>query len=164
MEVEEVKLPGVGLRHDFACANGRRIGVVSLKSGGRQLIVYDDKDPDAVQVAIDLDAEEATVLAELLGAPRVIERLNRLREQVDGLATSGIPLSTDSPYAGRVMGEAAIRTRTGASIVAIVRGDEVTPSPTPDFRLRPEDRVIVVGTDEGVRAAADILNPPATAS
>jgi len=159
MEVEEVKLPGVGLRHDFVCRGGRRIGVVSLKTGARQLIVYDAKDPDAVQVSVDLDAEEATVLAELLGAPRVIERLNRLREQVDGLATTGIPIGTASPFVGRTLGDAAIRTRTGASIVAVVRGDDVTPSPTPDFTFRADDRVIAVGTDEGVKAAAEILNP-----
>jgi len=159
MEVEEVKLPGVGLRHDFECVNGRRIGVVSLKTGGRQLIVYGAKDPDAVEVSVDLDVEEATVLAELLGAPRVIERLNRLREQVDGLATTGIPLGEDSPYVGRTMGDAGIRSKTGASIVAVVRGDDVTPSPTPEFTFHADDRVIVVGTDEGVKAAAAILNP-----
>ncbi|MEP9382407.1 cation:proton antiporter regulatory subunit [Nocardioides cheoyonin] len=159
MEVEEVKLPGVGLRHDFACFNGRRIGVVSLKNGARELIVYGAKDPDAVEVSIDLDPEEATVLAELLGAPRVVERLNRLREQVEGLATTGIPLSEESPYVGRTLGDAALRTRTGASVVAVVRGDDVTPSPTPDFRFRADDKIVVVGTNDGVRAAAEILNP-----
>jgi len=159
MEVEEVKLPGLGLRHDFSCLTGRRVGVVSLKNGGRQLIVYDEYDPDAVQVSVDLDADEAAVLAELLGAPKVIERLHRLREQVEGLATTGIPIAADSPYVGRTLGDAEIRTRTGASIVAVVRGDDVTPSPTPDFTFHADDRVVIVGTDDGVKAAATILNP-----
>jgi len=159
MEVDEVKLPGLGLRHDFACLDGRRVGVVSLKSGGRQLIVYDDLDPDAVAVSVKLDQEEAGVLAELLGAPRVIERLNRLREQVDGLATTGIPLTESSPFVGRTLGDTELRSRTGASIVAVVRHDDVHPSPTPAFVFRAEDKVVVVGTDDGVRAAADILNP-----
>jgi len=159
MEVEEVKLPGLGLLHDFSCLTGRRVGVVSLKNGGRQLIVYDEQDPDSVQVSVDLDADEAAVLAELLGAPKVIERLQRLREQVDGLATTGIPLAEDSPYVGRTLGDAGIRTQTGASIVAVARRDEVTPSPTPDFRFRAGDKVVIVGTDEGVKAAAAILNP-----
>lgn len=159
MEVEEVKLPGLGLRHDFACLTGRRVGVVSLKNGGRQLIVYDEDDPDAVQVSVELDADEAAVLAELLGAPKVIEKLHRLREQVEGLATTGIPISPDSPYVGRTLGDAGIRTRTGASIVAVVRHEGVTPSPTPDFMFQADDKVVIVGTDDGVRAAAEILNP-----
>lgn len=159
MEVEEVKLPGLGLRHDFLCLTGRRVGVVSLKNGGRQLIVYDDTDPDAVQVSVELDADEAAVLAELLGAPKVIERLHRLREQVEGLTTTGIPIAPESPYVGRTLGDAGIRTRTGASIVAVVRGDEMTPSPTPDFTFHADDRVVIVGTEEGVKSAAEILNP-----
>lgn len=113
MEVEEVKLPGVGLRRDFACLNGTRVGVLSKKNGERQLIVYDDKDPDAVKVSVDMDAEEASVLAELLGAPKVIERLSRLREQIDGLATAGIPIGPQSPFVERTLGEAEIRTRPG---------------------------------------------------
>lgn len=164
MDVEEVRLPGVGLRYDFPCVNGRRVGVVALKSGGRQLIVYDEKDPDTVQVAVDLDSEEAAVLAELLGTPRVIDRLNRLREKVDVLATTGIPITAGSPFVGRRMGDAEIRTRTGASIVAVARGHDVTPSPTPDFVFEADDRVVVVGTDEGVKAAAAILDPTSAES
>jgi TrkA domain protein len=159
VEVEEVKLPGVGLRRDFACLNGRRVGVLSKKTGERQLIVYDDADPDAVLVSVDMDAEEASVLAELLGAPRVIERLNRLREQVDGLATAGIPISPQSPFVERPLGSAEIRTRTGVSIVAVARRDGVEVSPRPDYVFQAGDKVVVVGTNDGVRAADAILNP-----
>lgn len=159
MEVEEVKLPGVGLRRDFACLNGKRVGVLSRKSGERQLIVYDEEDPDAVKVSVEMDAEEASVLAELLGAPRVIERLSRLREQIEGLATAGISISTESPFVERTLGDAEIRTRTGVSIVAVVRRDGVELSPRPDFRFNAGDKVIVVGTDDGVKAADGILNP-----
>ncbi|UDY23319.1 cation:proton antiporter regulatory subunit [Nocardioides sp. Kera G14] len=155
MEVEETKLPGVGLRHDFVTASGRRIGVISTKSGSRHLSIYREDDEDAVKASIELDHEEASVLAELLGAPRVIERLAKLAEQVEGIKTAGIPLGAS--LAGRTLGDAEIRSRTGASIVAILRGDEVTPSPTPDFVFRQGDKVVVVGTEDGVRAASAIL-------
>jgi TrkA domain protein len=68
-------------------------------------------------------------------------------------------LSGSSPYVGRTLGDAAIRSRTGASVVAVFHGDEVTPSPAPDFRFRAEDKVVVVGTEDGVRAASEILAP-----
>jgi TrkA domain protein len=133
--------------------------VLSKKTGERQLIVYDDVDPDRVLVSVDMDAEEASVLAELLGAPRVVERLNRLREQVDGLATAGIPISPESPFVERTLGDAGIRTRTGVSIVAVARRDGVELSPRPDYVFQAGDKVIVVGTNEGVKAADAILNP-----
>lgn len=155
MEVEETKLPGIGLRHDFMTESGRRIGVVSTKSGSRHLAIYEAHDDDCVDASIELDAEEASVLAELLGAPRVIERLAKLAEQVEGIKTAGIPLGLS--LAGSTMGAAEIRSRTGASIVAVFRRDEVTPSPTPDFVFRSGDKVVVVGTEDGVRAASAIL-------
>lgn len=159
MEVEETKLPGVGLRHDFVTEGGRRIGVISLKSGARHLAIYREDDPDTVRASVELTNDESQVLAELLGAPRVVERLAKLREQVEGITTAGIRLGDTSPYVGRTLGDAAIRSRTGASIVALLRGDEVTPSPTPDLRFRAGDKVVVVGTEEGVRAASEILAP-----
>ena len=155
MEVEETKLPGIGLRHDFMTDAGRRIGVVSTKTGTRHLAIYEPDDEDCVQASIELDAEEASVLAELLGAPRVIERLAKLAEQVEGIRTAGIPLGAG--FAGHTMGQAGIRSRTGASIVAVLRGDEVTPSPSPDFLFKLGDKVVVVGTEDGVRAASAIL-------
>ena len=157
MDIEETKLPGVGLRHDFVTRHGQHVGVISQRNGGRELFLYDPEDPDACRAVIDLTPEESEVVAELLGAPRVIERLARLREQVEGIATEGIPVTATSPYVGRTLGEAQIRSRTGASVVAVIRGEEVVPSPGPDFTFRIGDKVVVVGTEEGVHAAAKIL-------
>jgi TrkA domain protein len=55
------------------------------------------------------------------------------------------------------MGKARIRTRCGASIVAIMREGEVVPSPGPDLILHTGDLLIAVGTQEGLDSAADIL-------
>ena len=66
-QIEETTLPGVGVRHDFLCRSGRRVGVVSHNTGRRDLVVYDDRDPDAVKASVELSAEEARTLADLLG-------------------------------------------------------------------------------------------------
>ncbi|HEY0357574.1 MAG TPA: cation:proton antiporter regulatory subunit [Mycobacteriales bacterium] len=157
MDIEETRLPGIGLRHDFVTRQGRRIGVISQKNGSRELFMYDPDDPDACRAVIDLTPEESEVVAELLGAPRVIERLARLREQVEGIATEGIPVTATSPYTGRTLADAQIRSRTGASVVAVIRGEQVVPSPGPDFRFQVGDKVVVVGTEDGVHEAAKIL-------
>ena len=157
MDVEETRLPGIGLRHDLVTAEGRRIAVISQRTGARNVVLYDQGDPDATAATIELTGEESEVLAELLGAPRVIERLSRLREQVAGLATEGVPIEPGSPFVGVTLGDTAIRTRTGASVVAVLRGDEVVASPTPDFRFQAGDRLIVVGTETGVAAVGRLL-------
>jgi CPA2 family monovalent cation:H+ antiporter-2 len=46
------------------------------------------------------------------------------------------------------IGELAIRTRTGASVVGVIRGSIFHPNPGPDFRFFAGDLVAVIGTDE----------------
>lgn len=157
MDIEETRLPGVGLRQDLAVGGGQRVGVVSQANGDRELVLYDRLDPDACRAVLHLTAEEAGALAELLGAPRVSERLAVFREQVEGMVTEGIVLGPGSPYAGRTLADAQVRSRTGASVVAVVRRGEVFPSPPPSFRFSAGDKVVVVGTDDGVAAVNELL-------
>jgi TrkA domain protein len=157
MDIERVNLPGIGMRHAITTERGRRIGVVSHHTGRRDLVVYDTDDPDTTVVSVALTGTEANALAELMGTARLVERLTELNRQVEGLVTEQIVLAGDSPYDGRTLGDTASRTRTGASIVAVVRNGQVYASPRPDFRFAGNDVVVVVGTAEGTTAVAQIL-------
>jgi TrkA domain protein len=157
MDIERVNLPGIGMRHSFTTERGRLLGVVSHHTGRRDLVVYDKDDPDSAVVYVALHPGEANALAELLGTARLVERLAELNRQVEGLVTEQIVVAAGSPYAGRTMGDTAARTRTGASIVAVVRDRQVVASPRPDFRFEAGDVVVVVGTAEGTSAVARIL-------
>ncbi|WP_019634590.1 cation:proton antiporter regulatory subunit [Actinomadura atramentaria] len=157
MDVERTALPGIGLQHVITTGKGRRIGVISHRTGRRDLVVYDRDDPDSCAVTAALTPEEANAVAELLGTGRIVEHLAELHRQVEGLTTEQIALAADSPYAGRPLGDTRARTRTGASIVAVARRGEVVASPRPDFVFQAGDVVVVVGTDEGTSAVAGIL-------
>ena len=157
VEVEQTALPGIGLRHDFTTRKGQRVGVVSHRTGRRDLVIYDANDPDAVCHTVKLNDEEADALAELLGAPRIVQRLNQLHQQVEGLVSVQLPIPAGSPYAGRPMGDARVRTRTSASIVAVVRGGQVFASPGPDFVFAVGDVVVVVGSEDSTSEVAGIL-------
>jgi TrkA domain protein len=157
MEIQETALPGVGLRHDFTTRASRQLGVVTHRTGRRDLLVYDRDDPDATQEVIRLTQEEADTLADLLGAARLTGRLAELQQRVEGLAIAWLPIRPGSPYAGRTIADTQARTRTGVSIVAIVRGDGAIPAPTPDVRLRAGDTLVVVGTGKGVKDLSSLL-------
>jgi TrkA domain protein len=157
VDVERTALPGIGLQHVFTTAKGRRIGTISHRDGRRDLLVYDRVDPDTCVLTVPLTVEEANALAELLGTARIVERLTELHRQVEGLVSAQIPIAAGSPYDGRTLGDAQIRTRTGASIVAVVRDGNVVASPRPDFGFQARDIVVVVGTAEGTAAVGDIL-------
>jgi TrkA domain protein len=157
MDVERFNLPGIGTQHVITTSRGRRLGVVSHHTGRRDLVVYDMDDPDTSVVAVALTTDEAGVLAELLDTARIVERLTELHRQVEGLVTEQIPVQAGSPYDGRKLGDTQARTRTGASIVAVVRDRSVIASPRPDFQFTAGDVVVTVGTAEGTAAVAAIL-------
>ena len=138
-------------------ANGRRIGVVSHRNGRRDLVVYDRDDPDACVASVRLNDDEAEALADVLGASLMLGTLSGLRQQAAGLLTEQIAIPAGSHFVGRRLGETRVRTRTSASIVAVLRDREVIASPGPDFGFEAGDVVVLVGTREGLAAASAIL-------
>ncbi|PRY36719.1 cation:proton antiporter regulatory subunit [Umezawaea tangerina] len=154
MDVEVTPLPGIGVREDFATRAGRRIGVVSHRDGKFELIVARQDDPDAAVASIPLTPEEAVTLAGLLGSPQLVSRLSEQHRDISGITTRQLPVVA---YANRTLGDTALRTRTSASVVAVVRAGVAHPSPGPEFLFHTGDLAVVVGTAEGLTAAADIL-------
>ncbi|MBF6464000.1 cation:proton antiporter regulatory subunit [Nocardia beijingensis] len=157
MNVDVTALPGIGVRKDFEVRSGRRIGVVAHRDGDIDLIVSKLDDPDACAAQIPLTTDEAAVLANLLGAPQLVAKLNDDHRDMPGITTRQLPIGDDSPYDGRTLGETEMRTRTKVSIVAVMRAGQLHPSPGPDFTFTAGDLLVVVGTPEGLDAAAKIL-------
>ncbi|WP_410585479.1 cation:proton antiporter regulatory subunit [Amycolatopsis sp. lyj-108] len=157
MDVNEVLLPGVGLRYEFVNADGDRIGIVARRSGTFEVIGYSMTDPDEGELLFRLTAAEADTVAEILGAPRIAERFADLTKEVPGLSAGQIVVPPASDHVGQPLGHTRARTRTGASVVAIVRGGEVIASPPPDEVLRDGDVLVVIGTHEGITGVRAII-------
>lgn len=157
-EIDEVKLPGVGVRYEFKTAEGNRIGVISHRTGLREIYVSRRDDPDQFGRVLGLSPDDARTLAELLGATRVAQQLAELQQRIEGLVIDWLPLREDSVYSGRTIGDAQLRTRTGVSVVAIVRGEEAVPAPGPEQQMQSGDYLVVVGTARGVEQAVELLH------
>lgn len=156
-EIREVKLPGVGVRYEFETQDGKVVGVVTHRTGRREIYVSSEDDKDRFNLTLGLTNSDARILAELLGASRISEELAELQQKIEGLVIDWLPLREDSPYANRPMGDAGIRTRTGVSVVAVVRGDEAFPAPGPEVPLRAGDYLVVVGTHRAIEDLVEIL-------
>jgi TrkA domain protein len=157
VRVEKVDLPGIGYRHDVVTSSGRRISVVSHRDGAREIALFDEIDPDASTDSIPLSDQEAATLADLLGTSVSLGQVNALSEGTAGLFTEHLLLTAGSRYAGHPLGDTKARTRTSVSIVAIVRDENVIPSPTPDFVLEAGDSIVAVGTRPGLDKLATII-------
>lgn len=158
MDVKEVLLPGVGLRYEFTSHNGERIGIVARRGGDFDVVLYGPEDPDQARPVFHLTDDEAEAVAQILGAPRIAERFTELSREVTGLETGQVHIVAGSPFVGHPLGDTRARTRTGASIVAIVRDEEVLASPGPAEMLHARDVLIVIGTEDGIAGVEQIID------
>src|SRR5947209_14851732 len=157
MDVKEVLLPGVGLRYEFTSHTGDRIGIIARRGGEFDVVRYAADDPDQARPLLRLTDEEADTVAQILGAPRIAERFTELTREVPGLEAGQVHIEPGGPFVDRPLADTRARTRTGASIVAIVRDEDVLASPGPAEMLREGDVLIVIGTAEGIAAVQQIV-------
>jgi TrkA domain protein len=153
----ETKLPGIGVRYEFTTETGDRVGVVVRRDGKRDVAIYDRTDPDACRGTIALSEGDSGRLAELLGGTTITERVEELRHVVEGLAIEWVTMPESGGLTNKTIADGKIRTRTSASVVAVIRGDHAVPGPGPHFEFIACDVVLVMGDSDAVNAAASIL-------
>lgn len=155
-EIHETELPGIGVRQEFDTVSGTRLGVLTTRTGRKELLLYDRDDPDSCRATVHLDPEDSVVLADLLGSSRVTDAAAGI-QRLEGLAIDWLTVPQSSAAAGRTIGENRIRKATGASVVAIIRGDVTNAAPGPDDVLQAGDVLVSVGTPEAVDALLALL-------
>lgn len=151
-------MPGVGVRYDFSTRMGPRVGVIAHRSGDRELLVYSEQDPDRAVLSLRLHDDESHALAELLGATQVAEAVSHLRQSIEGLTIDWMPVRAGAVGAGITIGRTELRKRTGATIVAVVRGDDTHASPGPEFGLEVGDVAVVIGSADSIERAVKLLS------
>lgn len=145
-DITEIQLPGVGVRYEFTSTDGDNVGVVCHHGGRREVVVYASDDPDRAQSVLSLGADDSRTLSELLGASQVSEAMAAMEQRIEGLALDWIEVTAASSLAGRTLADGELRSRTGASIVAVIRGETTEPAPGPDFVLEASDVAVAVGS------------------
>jgi CPA2 family monovalent cation:H+ antiporter-2 len=89
------------------------------------------------------------------GAADALERVDALLPGLGHLVP--ISLSDSSPAVGRTLAELDLRSLTGATVLAIRRGDAGLTVPGASAVLRPGDVLALTGTEEAIEAAGAIL-------
>jgi TrkA domain protein len=149
-EVRETRLPGVGVRYEFTTDDGQDIGVIVHHDGHREMLVYEESDPDACSSIVRLSESDTQTLGEIFGVSHISETVAAVRHEIEGLAIEWIELPDESPAIDLTIGDGAYRTETGASIVAVIQGSRTVPAPGPEFRFSAGDVAVSVGTLEGL--------------
>jgi CPA2 family monovalent cation:H+ antiporter-2 len=103
----------------------------------------------------------AEVVAEALAKQRGAtggETMEFVRMTLPGIgAPTSCTVPPGSPAVGRSLKELNLRGRTGATVVALVRGDQRIPFPDADARLAAGDLVALAGTRTAIEAARPVV-------
>ncbi len=107
--------------------------------------------------AISLFADEMREEGyELLRGPAGAPLDPWLTELLEEVTTEWIQVPSEARDE-RSIGELGVRARTGASVVAVKRDGETASNPSPDFRIRAGDRLLVLASAEGLRGLVALL-------
>lgn len=86
--------------------------------------------------------------------------LHELLNAVSSIEIAWLRLPLKNPLVGRTLTEAALRSRTGASVVAIMRHRQVLANPKSMTILEAGDRIGLIGDREQIQAAEELLSDP----
>ncbi|MDX1439097.1 MAG: cation:proton antiporter [Rubricoccaceae bacterium] len=75
----------------------------------------------------------------------------------DGMHTRAVAVRPGSPAAGSTLEELALRRNHGLTVLAVKREESTIASPAGDFRVLPDDRLILVGTADRFSECANLF-------
>ena len=90
---------------------------------------------------------------------QIVNLLERFRSS-DRFRTYEFSVQADCPVAGRTIGTVRFRQQTGATIVAIQKGDDLQLSPGPETRLEQGDVLVVACELSQIDQVSQLLSQP----
>ncbi|MFW6139839.1 MAG: cation:proton antiporter [Acidobacteriota bacterium] len=109
-----------------------------------------------------INAQIKLIRSECYGMLRGVAKTKRSMEKIAELLRAGTTetflISQDSPAAGKTLKELDIRQKTGATIIAVVRGEESITSPSPDFKIKEGDTLVLVANHKDMDRAFHFLD------
>ncbi len=147
MDLRETLLPGFGKKYTLILSTSEKITLVIYQSGQRELYLTEKNEEDPV-CSVRLTDEEARELAFILGGvryqPLPSDKMSLIFRE---LVVEWISVEAGCPIANKTLADLAVRRLTGASVIAILRGETLIPTPDPYQEvIRPGDILVVVGT------------------
>ncbi len=146
MKFREADLPGVGKKYTVELENGDELTLVIHNTGRRELYIMEEDDEEPICV-ITLTEDEAKDLGFLLaGTTYQTVATGKMELIMKEMVMEWVKVGSGSAIAGKTIAQAEIRKRTGASVIAIIRGEDMIASPDPNTEIKGGDTLVVVGT------------------
>lgn len=157
MAVYETDVPGVGRKFELEIGDDARAVVVLHHDGRVELFRRDSPAADSEKL-LDLTNKQANQLGSILeGAYFESVDLDDLSVPLGDGIIEWVEVTPDSPVAGKTLADTRLRGETGASVIAIQRGEETVSNPSPKTTLDAGDTLVAIGTREEQVALARLV-------
>lgn len=157
MAVYETDVPGVGRKFELEIGDDARAVVVLHHDGRVELFRRDSPAADSEKL-LDLTNKQANQLGSILeGAYFESVDLDDLSVPLGDGIIEWVEVTPDSPVAGKTLADTRLRGETGASVIAIQRGEETVSNPSPETTLDAGDTLVAIGTREEQVALARLV-------
>jgi TrkA domain protein len=166
MRVRETQVPGVGDRFvvefdDEESQEGEegeppRLTVLVHNDGRREVFWRPDADADAEEL-FAVDERDARRLGEILDGSYFEPVDSEVVDALENAVVEWVEVPAGSPMVGRTIGEAGVRTATGATVLAAQRGRRTVSTPGAEFRVEAGDVLVVAGGAAAQRAFESLL-------
>jgi CPA2 family monovalent cation:H+ antiporter-2 len=110
-------------------------------------------------IALQVDLIRREHYGTLRGLRLEGKQLDALSQFLVGTTTDIFSILEDSPAAGKTLAEAEIRSRCGATIIAVIRDGKPYHDIGGDFTLTAGDMLVLLGSHKALDDAARILSP-----
>jgi len=108
-----------------------------------------------------VDAEVKVVRGERYGVLRAAGPVRPSMEKISDLLTAGTAetfyIGQSCPAAGLSLAQIDLRAKTGATVIAVVRGDDSFTGPAADFLVEPGDTLVLVASHAAMDGAFNYL-------
>ena len=110
LDLQETRMPGVGVKYTLRLDDGGRIAVILHNDGKREIYWFRHAHDDEPRAVITLDDDEARQLGAVIGGayerPKIVEDLEMALGE---LQIEWVPVPDTSPWIGKTLAEAAFR-------------------------------------------------------
>lgn len=155
--VRESDLIGIGKKYQIETEAGDNMIVVIHDDGKRELYRSEDDDSET-HCVMTLSDEESRHVAGILGGlsykPKALETIE---VALDDLRIEWYKVAEANDGVNKSIGELEVRQRTGASIIAAIKGDDTVINPGPDYVITPNTTLVIAGKKLSIKLLKEIL-------
>ena len=157
MTIYETEVPGVGHKFELELDGDSRLVVIIHHDGNRDVYLRPSADADSEQL-FSLSGRQARQLGSILeGSYFQPVELDEVEVPLGEAFIEWHEVESEAPVVGDTLGNANFRKRTGASVMAIQRGEETIPNPGPETTVRAGDVLVTLGSREEHASLADLV-------